>query len=240
VFSRRIVFAPLAALALLAAPRDAREQETIAPDPVESSTTTPPTPAPVPPRALLQARRSVRVHVRLDGGLEVADVLVERDGTWDFACRAPCTFDAAPGERVRVDVLGITHEPLTFTVQQPDATGADDIVIDRQGRGALVGGLAAFGAGAISLALGMAIIRGAGDDDLFGKANGFVGRLGLLLGAASVVTGTVLIVTRSTAPVVLPSPTTRSQAHEDLAAERAAGASVLRFAPPQLTWTARF
>jgi hypothetical protein len=184
------------------------------------------------------------VNVRLEREGEIADVLVERYGTWSLACRAPCTFDASPGEHLRIGVLGADHEPLAFTVPA-DASAAHDVDIDigRQGRGALIAGLAMIAGGAVSLALGMAIIRGAGDDDLFGDANRWVGRVGLLLGGASVVTGGVLIITRSTAPVILPSPTTRSQAHDDLGPTRAtsSGSSIpLRLAPVQVVWTLRF
>lgn len=171
-----------------------------------------------------QQGRTVQVQVRLQRDGEVADVFVQRDGAWSFACRTPCSFDAAPGEQVRIDVLGFGDEPIGFTVQSNP--GKQDIAVGRRGRGYLVGGLAAIGAGAITLALGMAIIRGAGDDDLFGEANRWVARAMLLLGGGSVVAGGALVVTRSTGPMILPPPPTPIE-------PRVA-------APLQLTWTTSF
>jgi hypothetical protein len=176
---------------------------------------------------------------------EAADVLVDRYGKWAFVCRAPCTFDAAPGEHVRIQVLSTDDPPLPFTIPtNADASHDVDIDVGRKGRGALIAGLAAIAGGAVSLARGMAIIRGAGKDDLFGSANGFMGRLGLVLGAISAGAGAYLIVTRSTAPVIL--PTTRAGAHEDLATpgvsssiESQSPSSSAPF-PLQLGWTVRF
>jgi hypothetical protein len=212
---RRILLAPLAALAILGASRDACAQKPEEP--------------------------SVHVRVRMEREGEVADVLVDRYGKWAFVCRAPCTFDAAPGEHVRIHVLSNDRddEPLAFSVpREADASHDVDIDVGHRGRGAFIAGLAAIGGGAISLALGMAIIRGAGKDDLFGSANGFIGRLGLLLGAVAVGTGAYLIVTRSTAPVIL--PTTRAQAHDDLAVPGTSSSIELRDVPLQLGWTVRF
>lgn len=206
---RRLVLAPLFALLVFGAARDAAAQEA----------------------------RTIPVRVRLGSDLQVADVLVERDGKWDFACRAPCTFDATPNTRVRINVLGGEYEPLDLTVPA-DAPEGHDVEVGRKGRGYFVGGLAAIGAGAISMALGMAIIRGADKDDLFGDANGWIARAMLLLGAGSVVTGSVLIVTRSTAPMIMP-PANRKQTHEDLLPGQS-NASLAPMMPPQLVWTTTF
>jgi hypothetical protein len=154
------------------------------------------------------APRRVQVRIRLQREREFADVFIERRGTWGYECRAPCSVDAVAGERGRIDFPGTSDEPLMFVVPS-DGSEVHEIEVRRRGRGKLVGGLVAFGAGALSLALGMAIIRGAGQDDLFGEANGAVGRILLVLGGASGVTGAVLVVDRSTAPVLVP-PSTRS------------------------------
>jgi hypothetical protein len=187
-------------------------------------------PATAPPAAPSEAPRKTRVRVRLKREGEVADVFVERRGSWSFECRAPCTFDATAGEQGRIQILGTDDAPLEFTVAA-GGTGEHDIEVDRRGKGALVAGLVAIGAGAISLALGMAIIRGAGDDDLFGEGNRTVARILLLLGGGSAVTGTVLIVTRSTAPVVVPPAVSSSRGHDE---------TPLPIARPQLVWTVRF
>jgi hypothetical protein len=209
---RRIVLATLAALIHLGAAHDASAEE---------------------------APHVVRVHVSLQREREFADVFIERRGAYDFECRAPCSFEAKAGERGHVDFPGTTDEPVGFTVPA-DATGDYRFEVRRRGKAALVGGLVAAGAGAISLALGMAIIRGAGKDDLFGEANGAIARILLVLGGASAVTGTVLIVTRSTAPVLVPSAATRQEAHEDLTSPRSSIADSARPLPIQLLWTGRF
>lgn len=177
---RRIALA-LAALLFLTSARDASADE-------ESPSPSPPTPL-----------RSVRVNVRVQRDSDIADARMERGGTWTTICRVPCAFDAATGEHGRIDFLNTSDDPLPFTVPG-DGTTTYDVEVHRPGNGYLVGGLAAFGAGAISLALGMAIIRGAGKEDLFGEANGFMGRLLLILGGASGVTGTVLVLKHSSTP----------------------------------------
>lgn len=200
----------LAALVLLGAARDASAEEG-----------EPAAPAPAP-------LRRVRVNVRLQRDSDIADARMERDGTWTTICRLPCAFDAAGGERGRIQFLNTSDEPLTFTVPG-DGSTTYDVEVHRPGNGYLVGGLAAFGAGAISLALGMAIIRGAGKDDLFGEANGFMGRLLLLLGGASGVTGTVLVLKHSSTPfLAAPSPSPP-------AIPAVPGVSAF-----QLVWTGRF
>lgn len=192
-------------------------------------------------------KRSVRVGVRLQREKDAADVLVERHGVWTLACRAPCTFEAVAGEEVHVDMQGLIEEPLVFTVPA-DGRAEHDIEVRRRGDGLFVGGLVAIGAGAISLALGMAIIRGAGKEDLFGEGNRAVASIAMVLGAASAVTGAVLILRRSTTPFIAPSsspspsPPTRAQAVEDVgvAPTRSLGVDPVRLALPQLVWSARF
>lgn len=186
----------------------------------------------------------VRVRVHLQRAKDAADVLVERHGAWTLACRAPCTFDGVPGEQVRITMEGLIEEPLVFTVPAGGAT-EHDIEVRRRGDGLFVGGLVAFGAGAMSLALGMAIIRGAGKEDLFGEGNRAVASVAMVLGAASAVTGVVLVVRRSTTPFVAPKeplPTTRAQALDELASTRAFGVGALRApsAPPQVGFTLEF
>jgi hypothetical protein len=181
----------------------------------------------------------VRVNVSLQRDREFADVFIERRGTYEFECRAPCSFEAKAGEHGHVDFPGTTDEPAPFIVPN-DGTETYHFQIRRRGKAALVGGLVAVAAGALSLALGMAIIRGAGKDDLFGEANGAIGRILLVLGGASAVTGTVLIVTRSTAPVLVPSSSSRREAHEDLTAPRSSIADAAPPLPLQLQWTGRF
>jgi hypothetical protein len=228
---RRIVLVPLAAFVLLGLVNDASAQVA---DAVPEATPPPPSlPAPVP----LPARVHVRVKMKKEW--DFADVFVERRGIWTSAGQTPCTFDAAPGERVRVDVQGDAEHGLVFTVPD-DGTRDHEIEVHRRGDGYFVGGLVAIGAGAVSLALGMAIIRGAGNDDLFGGANRAVAAVMLLLGAGSAVTGAVLILRRSTDPYLVPStlPSTRTQALEDLAPVRTT--RPLESPPFQLSWTTRF
>lgn len=181
----RTVIVPFAALLLLAVAPDAHAQDT-----QETQET--------------HAKPSVRVHVGLDRARDVANVLVERRGSWITACEAPCTVEAAPGEEIRIDMGDILDAPLSFVVAADGRTDQDIIVV-RRGKGLFVGGLVAIGVGAISLALGAAILRGAGPDDLFGDngTNKFVGRLAALLGAGSVAAGTVMIVRRSTTPYLV-------------------------------------
>lgn len=184
------------------------------------------------------AEETVHVNVRMQKGHDFADVFVERRGSWERVCQAPCSFEAAPGENVRADVQGDENQRLTFTVPA-DGTREHDIEVRRRGDNYLVGGLVAIGAGAVSLALGMAIIRGAEKEDLFGSGNRAVATVMMLLGGGSVAAGGYLILTRSTAPFIVPA--NRTQALEDLAPTRAKAASI--FAPAAsspLLWTTRF
>jgi len=167
----------------------------------------------------------VHVSVRVQREKDVADVFVERGEKWTLVCQAPCTFEATRGEQVRVAMDGILEEPLAFTVEGDDS-GAQDIEVRRRGGGRLVGGLVAIGVGTASMALGEAILRGADKGDLFGAANGWIGFIGMVLGAASVVTGTVLILKRPTEPFLASPP--RSQAVDPVLAR------------PQLVWTLQF
>lgn len=222
---RSILLASFIALAHLAtSAREARAEEA----PVDAVTPEPP--------------RSVRVTVKVHDEREFADVFVERRGQFESVCRAPCTFDAAPGERLRVDVYGSADELLTSTVRT-DGASEQEIEVRRRGRGFLAGGLVAVGAGAISLALGMAIIRGADRTDLFQdlSANRALGTVLLVLGGLSAATGAVLIVKRSTAPFLETSRPTRIQALEDLRPARPIGETIGEtFSAPQLGWTQAF
>jgi hypothetical protein len=202
---RRIAVVPLAALVLFGLAEEASAQET------------------------------VRVNVRIQKGHDFADVFVERNGSWTMPCQAPCSFDATPGETVRVDVQGDASQRLTFTVPS-DGTRTHDIEVRRRGDDLLVGGLVAIGAGAVSLALGMAIIRGAGKEDLFGSGNRAVAPVMMLLGAGSAGAGAYLILTRSTAPFLVPA--NRTQALEDLAPTRSTASTPA--APSQLVWSLPF
>jgi hypothetical protein len=208
---RRIAFVPFAVLFVLGLASEASAQEA--------------------------ERAVVHVRVKTKKDWDFADVFVERRGTWINVCQTPCTFDAAPGERIRVDVQGDAEHGLVFTVPD-DGTREHEIEVHRRGDGYFAGGLIAIGAGAVSLALGMAIIRGAGKDDLFGEGNRAVATVMLLLGAGSAVTGAVLILRRSTDPYLVPSAANRIQALEDLAPAR-----TTRWAespPLQLSWSTRF
>ena len=171
------------------------------------------------------AEDAVRVNVRMQKGHDFADIFVERHGAWERVCQAPCSFEAAPGENVRADVQGDENQRLTFAVPS-DGTREHDIEVRRRGDNYLAGGLIAIGAGAVSLALGMAIIRGAGKEDLFGSGNRAVATVMMLLGGGAVGAGGYLILTRSTAPFLV--PTNRTQALEDLAPARAQRQGLLR------------
>src|SRR6476620_9789139 len=128
---RRTVIAAFAPLLLigLGMARDARAQESVTPE---------------------AAAHVVRVHVRLQRARDVADVLVQRRGTWTVVCQAPCTFEGTPGEEIHVDMGDILDKPLSFNVVS-DGTSEQDIEVSRHGTGYFTGGLVAIGVGAISL-----------------------------------------------------------------------------------------
>lgn len=65
-----------------------------------------------------------------------ADVSVARGGTWTIVCRAPCTFDATPGDEVHVALDGLIEEPLVFVVAvAADGRREQDIEVRRRGKG---------------------------------------------------------------------------------------------------------
>jgi hypothetical protein len=232
--SKMTAIATGAVLIVMSSIASAQEPQAPAPPPPAA---TPPAAAPSP--ASVSIAPTVRVRVRLARKEDVVTVMRPGSGEGSFVCRAPCTFDGLPNEKVRVVVEG-TDEPLDLVVAN-EPGGIQDVEVRHRGTGLLIGGLVTGGVGVVDLLLGVIILESKSTATTTAQEDSrkLLGTVMVVLGAVALTAGVAMITARSTGPVLVQPPTTRSQALQDLAPSRAAFEGL----PPPRTdfgWTTTF